>query len=102
MDDSVVADGDVITDDARKIIGHVQYGVVLDVRMVSDDHTIDIAAQYGVIPDARMVSERDIANHYATAGNVNAIAERRRFAQKCFKLLIQTVHRFASRSRGAC
>jgi len=46
MDNRAVADRDPVADEARKIVGKVQHGVVLNVGVVADDDAADVAAQH--------------------------------------------------------
>ena len=89
VDDGRVADGHVIADDAAEVIGEVKDGVVLNIAVMTDGDAIDVAAQNGVIPDAGMVAERDVADDDAGAGNINVLANRWLFTQKCIELLLE-------------
>ena len=88
VDDGGVADGDVIADDAGVVIGEVEDGVVLNLRVMADDDAVDVAAQNGVIPDAGMVAEGDVAEDDARSGDINVLANRWLFAEKCIELLL--------------
>src|SRR5690348_8089908 len=92
MDNGAVADGDPVADDAGIRIGEMQHGVVLDVRVVADDDAVDIAAQYRAIPDARTRANGHVAEHDGGFGEVNSLAEPRRFAQESVELFYRTFH----------
>lgn len=70
MDDGGVTYGDIIADHAGKIVGEMDDGVVLDVRVVANHDAIDITAKYRVIPDARAVAEGDVADDDGGSGDV--------------------------------
>ena len=69
--------------------GDMNHGVVLNIAVMADDNAVDVATQNGVVPDAGMVAERDIADDDAGAGDINVLANRWFFAQKCIELLLE-------------
>ena len=75
-----------------EIVREMQHGVVLDVRVVADDDAVDVAAHHRAIPHARMRAERHVAKHDGGLGEINALAELRRFAQKCVELFHRIFH----------
>ena len=75
VDDGGVTDGDVASEDARKIIGEMQDGVVLNVGVFADDDAVDVAAEDGVIPNTGMRAEGDITEDDGGAGDVDVRAE---------------------------
>jgi hypothetical protein len=48
VQDRPVADSHIVADHARRRHVHMTYGIVLNVRMMADNDTIDIAAQHSV------------------------------------------------------
>ena len=52
MHDGRMPDRDIVSDEAGEIVGQVQHGVVLNVRVVPDHDAVDVAAHHGVVPDA--------------------------------------------------
>ena len=93
MDDGAMANSHVIADNARILIGEVQHGVVLNVRVVADDDAIDVAAKDRVIPDAGIIPNRYVTHYDCALSDVNASAKSRLFQQKSFKLLDHICHR---------
>src|SRR5204862_16463 len=49
---SVEPDSDIIAHKAGELIGEVQNSVVLNVRVLADNDSVDVSAQDGVVPDA--------------------------------------------------
>jgi hypothetical protein len=75
MDDCGVSDSDKVSEFAREVVGEVEDGVILDVRVVSDNDTIDVAAKHGVVPDAGMITDGNVANNDRALGDVNTGAQ---------------------------
>ena len=96
VDDGGVADSDVVADDAGIFIGKVEDGVVLNVGVVTDDDTVDVAASDGVVPDAGVVADGDVAENDRASGDVNIFAESRFFVKEGLKLFQEFVHELES------
>jgi len=92
VDNRAVADGNPIADEARKIVGEVQHGVVLDVRMVADDDAVDVAAQHRAIPHTGMRAEGHVTKDDSGFGEVNTFAELRFSAQEGVELFHRVLH----------
>ena len=89
VDNGRMADGHVTAHDARKIVGQMNDGVVLDVAVVADDDAVDVAAQDGVVPDAGAVAQGDIAHHHRAARDINIFAQDGLFAQERVELFVE-------------
>jgi hypothetical protein len=92
VDNRTVTDRDPVAENAREVIREMQYGIVLDVRVMADDDAVDVAAQHRAIPHARMCAKRHIADDRGVSGDENVFAELRFFAEKLVELPGQFVH----------
>ena len=70
-----MADGDVITHNAGKVICEMQDRVVLDVRVVADDNTVNVAPEDRVAPDAGIVPHSYIAQNDGAPGKIDFFAQ---------------------------
>jgi hypothetical protein len=93
MNNRRMTDGDELSENAGKIVGEMQHGIVLNITAFADDNAIDVAANHRVIPNARIIAERHVTEHDCAARDVNIFAERRFFSEKCFKLLNEFGHK---------
>ena len=60
---------------------------------MADDDAVDVAAEDGVVPDAGVASpKRDVAHHDGGFDDVNARADRGRFAQERIELFFELAH----------
>jgi hypothetical protein len=75
MNDGDMANSDVIAHDTREIVRQVQDGVVLDIRMVSDDNAVEVTPEHGVAPDAGVLTERHVAEQNRAPSDINAFAQ---------------------------
>lgn len=62
VEDGPVADRDVIADDGRGVVVHVDDTVILDVGILADDDVGDIGPEHGVKPDAGPLLDDDAAD----------------------------------------
>ena len=90
--DGAVTDGDVVAEQAGKIIGQMEDGIVLDVAVVADDDAVDVGSRDGVVPDAGMIAHGDIAQNDSAFRNIHPIAEGRLLVEKSLELSFQFVH----------
>lgn len=97
VDDGGMADGDVAANDRAEVVGQVNHGVVLDVRVIADDDAVDVTPQHGSVPDARVIAEGDVADHRGAAGDEDPLAEPRGLAQELVQLAAQVIHEADSR-----
>jgi len=92
VDNGTVANRDPVADDTAIIIRQMQHSVVLDVRVVTDDDAVDVAAEHRAIPHARMRAEGHVAEHDSGFGEINAPTEFWFFAQERVELFANGCH----------
>src|SRR5437867_5389550 len=92
MDDGGMADGNVVAQQARILIGQMQHGVVLNVCVMTNNDLINVSTQHGVMPDTRTIPDRDVANHHCSLSEIDIGTDHRLFSQKSFKLLDDVCH----------
>src|SRR5262249_37338943 len=72
MQNHVMPHNDIGSDDGRPgVVGHMDRGVVLNVRAVANPNEVHVATQHGVEPNARVGSEHDVANDRGRWRHVN-------------------------------
>src|SRR4051812_28977993 len=87
-----MADRHKISKNTRKVIGQVEHGVVLNIRVMSDDDFIDVPPENGVVPYTRMIAEGHVTQDCCAFGDVNPLAQRWLFMEKGLELLFQFAH----------
>jgi hypothetical protein len=92
MHDCGMADRYKVPKTAGIIIGKMNDGVVLDIRVMANHDAIDIAAENGMVPNAGPVAQGDIADNHGAIGDINAFAEHGLFPEKTVQLLFERVH----------
>ena len=63
VDDSIVPNGDTVTDNGRLVTHDMNGRIVLDVRSFADDDRLEIPSYHGTEPHAGIVSQCHIAHH---------------------------------------
>ena len=74
-------DRHIIPNHTRVLIGHVTNAQVLNVRVMADDHPVDVPAQHASVPHARLIADHDLADHLCAAGHEHIPAELRLFPE---------------------
>jgi hypothetical protein len=83
-----MAHGNPIAHNAGKIVRNMQYGIVLNVRVMSDGDTVDVAACDASVPDTRVRANRHITNDRCRFGNEDALPKPRILAKEFIELLV--------------
>jgi hypothetical protein len=67
-----VSDGNIISYDRRVgIARNVNYGPILNIRMMPDANVINVAANYAIEPDAGMFADFNVADDLRALVNVD-------------------------------
>jgi hypothetical protein len=64
----------IVSNEAGEIIRKVEHGAVLDIGMVSDNDSVNVATQHRIVPHAGMVTQRDIPDDDGSLGEIDAAA----------------------------
>jgi hypothetical protein len=97
MDYGGVPDRHVVANKAGVFIGQMHHGVVLNVRVVPDDDSVDVAAYNCVIPDTRRIADRNVAEHNSPPRYVNAPAKHRLLGEEHIESPTHIIHGTESR-----
>ena len=88
-----MADGNVVANEARQIIRQVQDYVVLDVCMVADGNTVNVAPEHRVAPNAAAIPQAHVAHHHRTLGDIDGFAKGGLLEQEPVELLASASNR---------
>ena len=92
MNDGDMANSDIIAHNTGEIVRQVQDGVVLDIRMVSDDNAVEVPPEHGVAPDAGVLTERDVAQHHRAPSDINAFAQGWASSEETCRVAVSLTH----------
>lgn len=80
MQNAAMPGGDIIADHTRKRIGHVTDTQILNVGVMTDNHSVDVAPQNTAEPNAGAFPDGDFSNQMRTIGHIHVPAQLRLFA----------------------